>query len=285
MKIVAEIGCNHKGSMTIARNMIMVLANYCGVNIVKFQKRNNRELLTDAEYNSPHPNPENSYARTYGEHRDALEFTKEQHAELKKFCEEIDIDYSCSVWDITSAKDIIELQPKFIKIPSAKNNNYELINYICDNFKGEIHISTGMTTYKELDTLYYFLIEKKRLNDVVLYNCVSDYPVKLSNVCLAEIKKTIKNYPGVKDFGFSGHHEGYSIDNMVVCVPEVKYIERHFTLNKNWKGTDHIASLEPDEMRALVKNIKDSETAWKLKDKDILDCELEQRKKLKKEYI
>jgi N-acetylneuraminate synthase len=70
---------------------------------------------------------------------------------------------------------------------------------------------------------------------------------------------------------------------MVCAFPKVKYIERHFTLNKNWKGTDHIASLEPEEMRTLVKNIKDSISVWKLKNKDILDCEIEQRKKLKEQ--
>jgi len=285
VNIIAEIGCNHKGSMSIAKNMILVLANYCGVNIVKFQKRNNQELLTPEEYNTPHPNPENSYARTYGEHRDALEFTKEQHAELKKHCEDNAIDYSCSVWDLTSAKDIIELKPKFIKVPSAKNNNYELLNYICDNFFGEIHISLGMTTKEESFLLYNFLVEKKRIQDIVLYSCTSDYPVKLNNIYLAEVKNIVKYYAGIKAVGFSGHHEGYNIDNLIVSVPEVEYIERHFTLNKNWKGTDHIASLEPEEMRSLVKNIKDSELAWKTKNKDILDCELEQRKKLKKEYI
>jgi sialic acid synthase len=282
LKVIAEIGGNHKGSMKIAKNMIDMLANFCGVDVVKFQKRNNKELLTEKEYNTPHPNPENSYAETYGEHRDALEFTKEQHAELKAYCEENGVIYSCSVWDLTSAKEIIELNPKYIKIPSAMNNNFELLNYVCDNFPGEIHISLGMTTKEEINKLHDFLlIDKSRLNDTIFYHCISDYPVKINNVCLQEIERIEKSYPGIKGVGFSGHHEGYNIDNLVICYG-IQYIERHFTINKNWKGTDHIASLEPEEMRALVKNIKDSQAVWKHKNKEILDCEIEQRQKLKK---
>lgn len=281
VKVCAEIGGNHKGSMKIAKDMIGILANYCGVDIVKFQKRNNKELLTEHEYNMPHPNPENSYGETYGEHRESLEFSQEQHAELKKHCEDNAIEYSCSVWDITSAREIIQLKPKYLKIPSAKNNNFELLSFVCDNFKGEIHISLGMATRKEIDSLYDFLlIDKNRIYDTIFYHCVSDYPVKLNNVYLKEIQRIKECYPSIKGLGFSGHHENYNIDNMVVCL-DVQYIERHFTLNKNWKGTDHIASLEPDEMKNLVKNIKDSQSVWKYKNKELLDCELEQRQKLK----
>ena len=83
--VIAEIGCNHKGNFEIAKQMIVAAKNLCNADVVKFQKRTVRELLTPEEYNSPHPNPENSYGKTYGEHREALELTKAQHAKLKKF--------------------------------------------------------------------------------------------------------------------------------------------------------------------------------------------------------
>ena len=107
--IIAEIGCNHKGDINIAKEMIEIAATYCKVDIVKFQKRCNKELLTPEEYNAPHPNPDNSYGKTYGEHREFLEFTLEQHRQLKAWCEEYGIVYSTSVWDLTSAKEITSL--------------------------------------------------------------------------------------------------------------------------------------------------------------------------------
>jgi N-acetylneuraminate synthase len=119
-RIIAEAGCNHKGDMEIAKELIKIAAIYCKADIVKFQKRNNKELLTEEQYNAPHPNPCNSYGDTYGEHREFLEFSVEQHAELKKWCEEYGIAYSTSVWDLTSAKEIASLNPELIKyLPRA----------------------------------------------------------------------------------------------------------------------------------------------------------------------
>ena len=106
--VIAEIGCNHKGDMDIAKRLIRTAAIYCEVDAVKFQKRCNRELLTPEQYNAPHPNPANSYGKTYGEHREFLEFTVEQHRELKEYCEEMNIVYSTSVWDLTS--DVLMLR-------------------------------------------------------------------------------------------------------------------------------------------------------------------------------
>ena len=156
-KIIAEIGCNHKGDMKIAKEMIMTAATYCKVDIVKFQKRCNKELLTPEEYNAPHPNPYNSYGDTYGAHREFLEFTLDQHKQLKDWCEEYGVIYSTSVWDVTSAKEIASLNPKLIKIPSACNLNKKILQFLCDNYGGEIHISLGMTTKEEVEQIVSFL--------------------------------------------------------------------------------------------------------------------------------
>ena len=128
-KIIAEIGCNHKGDMQIAKEMIETAATYCKVDVVKFQKRCIKELLTPEEYNAPHPHPEYSYGRTYGEHREFLEFTLEQHQQLQAWCKEYGVEYSTSVWDVTSAKEIVTLQPRMIKVPSACNLNKPLLDY------------------------------------------------------------------------------------------------------------------------------------------------------------
>ena len=147
-KVIAEIGCNHKGEMEIAKELIL-LAKACGANVAKFQKRHNKELLTTEQYNAPHPVPYNSYGNTYGAHREFLEFSAEQHYHLKKYCEEIGIEYATSVWDVTSAKEIIGLKPNFIKVPSACNNHFEMLKVLRDDYRGEVHISFGMTTKEE----------------------------------------------------------------------------------------------------------------------------------------
>jgi N-acetylneuraminate synthase len=103
-RLIAEIGCNHKGDIDIAVEMIKIAKIFCEVDAVKFQKRNNRELLTEEQYNAPHPNPYHAYGATYGEHREFLEFTAEQHKFLMEKCKEFGITYSTSVWDMTSEK-------------------------------------------------------------------------------------------------------------------------------------------------------------------------------------
>jgi len=281
LKIIAEVGCNHKGDMNIAKEHIITAALFCKTDVVKFQKRNNKELLSEEQYNTPHPVPENSYGKTYGEHREFLEFTKEQHKQLKDWCEEYGVIYSTSVWDLTSAKEIAELETVLIKIPSACNNNYEMLEWLCDNYKGEIHCSVGMTTQKETDDLVNFFIRKERNEDLILYSCTSGYPVDFKDVCLLEITKLKEKYGNiVKEIGFSGHHLGIAIDNAAVALGAT-WIERHFTLDRTWKGTDHAASLEPDGMRKLVRDLRATKESLTYKSEDILDVEKVQRKKLK----
>jgi sialic acid synthase len=283
--VIAEIGCNHKGDMEIAKELIKIAKIFCNADSVKFQKRNNKELLTEDQYNAPHPNPANSYGDTYGAHREYLEFDVNQHAELKAYCEEIGIVYSTSVWDTTSAKEIASLNPEYIKIPSACNNNYDMLGWLCDNYKGEIHISTGMTTKGEADDLVNFFIEKGRNKDLVLYNCTSGYPVPFEDVCLLDINLLIEKYGDkVKHIGFSGHHLGIAVD-VAAYTLGANIIERHYTIDRTWKGTDHAASLEPEGLRKLCRDLKAVSKALTFKSQDILPIEQVQRDKLKNKKV
>lgn len=280
-KIIAEIGCNHKGDMEIAKKLIQTAAEYCKVDVVKFQKRHNKSLLSEEIYNSPHPVPENSYGATYGEHREFLEFSVDQHQELKDYAEKLNVIYSTSVWDLVSAKEIAGIKPMFIKIPSATNLNFELQGWLCDYYEGQIHISTGMSTPEEVDKIVSFYQDKGRSNDVVLYVCTSGYPVSYEQLCLLEIKNFHKLYGArVGKIGFSGHHLGIAADIAALTLG-VDWIERHFTSDRTWKGTDHAASLEPDGLRKLVRDIKNVKLALSYKKQAILPIEVEQRKKLK----
>jgi N-acetylneuraminate synthase len=284
-KVIAEIGCNHKGDMAIAKELIMTAATYCKADVVKFQKRCNKELLTPEEYNAPHPNPANSYGATYGEHREFLEFSLEQHRQLQEWCNEFGIEYSTSVWDLTSAKEICTLHPRMIKIPSACNLNKPLLQYLCDNFPGEIHLSFGMTTKAEEEEIVEFFEKNGRAKDVVLYNCTSGYPVPFEDICLLDITRMRKEYGDrVKAIGFSGHHLGIAVDSAAVALG-AEWIERHYTLDRTWKGTDHAASLEPDGVRKLVRDCRAVAKALTYKQTDVLDIEMVQRNKLKKNQV
>lgn len=279
--VIAEAGCNHMGQMEIAHEMINTAAIFCKVDAIKFQKRCPKELLTPEQYNAPHPHPYNSYGPTYGAHREFLEFTVEQHAQLKKWCEEVGITYSTSVWDMTSAKEIASLKPKFIKIPSACNTHYEMLNWLCDNYKGEIQISFGMTTHEEEEKIIQLFENKGRNKDLIIFNCTSGYPVPFKDVCLLEINRMRNLYEDrVKGIGFSGHHNGIAVD-VAAYTLGANIVERHYTLNRTWKGTDHAASLEPDGIRRLARNLEAAYDALHYKTSEILPIEQVQRDKLK----
>ena len=279
--VIAEAGCNHMGQMEIAHEMINEAAVFCKVDAIKFQKRCPKELLTEEQYNAPHPNPANAFGKTYGEHREFLEFTVDQHAQLKEWCEKAGITYATSVWDMTSAKEIASLDPAFIKIPSACNTHYEMLQWLCDNYKGEIQLSFGMTTHAEEDAIIKLFADNGRAKDLVIFDCTSGYPVPFKDVCLLEINRLREKYEGkVKAIGFSGHHLGIAVD-VAAYTLGASYIERHYTLDRTWKGTDHAASLEPDGVRRLKRDLNAVYEALSYKREEILPIEAVQREKLK----
>ena len=279
--IIAEIGCNHKGDLDIAKELIL-LAKTSGADVAKFQKRNSKELLPEKQYNSPHPNPINSYGKTYGEHREFLEFSKDEHKKLMDYCDSIDILYSTSVWDVTSAQEITMLNPKLIKVPSASNTHYEMLEVLRDEYKGDVHVSFGMTTEKEQEKLVNFFEEKQQAqNRLIVYSCTSGYPVPFKDVCLLEILKIKEKFLNrVKDIGFSGHHLGIAVD-IAAYTLGAKWIERHFTKDRTWKGTDHAASLEPAGLSKLTRDLRATYESFNYKDQEVLEIEKPQREKLK----
>jgi N-acetylneuraminate synthase len=280
-KVISEIGCNHMGSMDIAKELID-LSKQCGATFAKFQKRNNKELLTEEQYNTPHPVPNNSYGQTYGAHREFLEFNQKQHAELKAYSEKLGIQYSTSVWDLTSAQQIIELNPLLIKVPSACNNNYPMLQALRDLYQGEVHISFGMTTQAEEEEVVKFFEKTGQAKTrLVVYSCTSGYPVPFKDVCLLEINRLYNSFGDrVKEIGFSGHHLGISID-IAAYTLGARWIERHFTKDRTWKGTDHAASLEVPGLQKLIRDLEHNHSALRAKDTEILDIEATQREKLK----
>ena len=278
--LIAEACCNHMGDMELALKMIRE-ATKCNIEAIKFQKRNPIECLTREQYYASHPCPSNSFGSTYGEHREFLEFTIDEHKILQQECNKLGISYSSSVWDLTSAKEIVALNPSYIKIPSACNDNLEMLNWLCKNYYGELHISLGMTTRDEERKIFRTVNENHREKDLVFYSCTSGYPVPNEDVCLLEIKRLVKEYkPYIKGIGFSGHQLSKSID-IAAYMLGADYIERHFTLDRTLKGTDQAASLISDDFIFLDTAFSDIAAALNYKENDILPIELPQRRKMK----
>jgi len=278
-RVICECCCNHQGDLDIAREMVVVAATYCKVDYVKFQKRCVWDLLTDEQYVRPYDGP-NSFGATYGEHREALEFSMPEHYTLRDLCHQHGVGYGCSVWDKTSARQLVEMRPDLLKIPSAKNHDIDMMAWILERYEGPLHVSCGMMTKDERDNLRRLTSEWK--GRIVVYHCTSAYPVEFEDVCLAEIDLLRREWSHAAAVGFSGHHRGIAVD-IAAVERGAQWVERHFTLDRTWKGTDHAASLEPDGMKRLVRDLRNVRVASGVKEKDILDCEVPNRRKLKGE--
>lgn len=281
--VILEMCCNHQGNIEIAKKMIYVAKYFCNAKIVKFQKRDIEAWCHRKPeiYNKPHPVKENAFGNTYKEHRKFLEFSIEQHKELKELCEKLDMIYSCSVFDIESTKQIVELNPKLIKVPSGCNQNFEILDYLCKNYNGEIHISLGMTSYEETEKIFEFFKKNKRNMDLIFYTCTSAYPVKPENINLLEIKRLYEKYAKeIKGIGFSGHHDGINIDSVAYSLG-ANFIERHFTLDRKQKGTDHKVALIPEDAKKLIENLDEIYRAYNYRNDNILEVERENKEKLK----
>jgi len=273
VNIVAEACCNHQGNLDLAFDMIKT-AKLCDVDYVKFQKRNCVKAVPKHMHNQPHPYAANSFGETYLQHREALEFTIDQHKQLKDYCDSIGIKYACSVWDEDSAAEIISLNPEYIKIPSAMNYNFELLDYVFDNYDGDIHISFGMITRNEINDLISHL--KGQKNHIVAYWTTSGYPVSFDELYLLEIGNLKKYF----EVGYSGHNLGIAVD-MATIVLGCTWVERHFTLDRTAKGTDNAASLEPAGLSKLVRDSKAVIKSLQYKNIDLTEDEKETREKLK----
>ena len=278
--VIAEIGCAHLGSMQRAKELI-TLAKTCGADYVKFQKRNPDECVPEALKNQPHPNARFAYGSTYLEHRKALELTFEEHVQLSNYAKSIGIKYTCSVWDVTSAREIVSINPDFIKIPSCCNHNNQIFDYLCTKYRGDIHISTGMTSHEDINRLLnrIFMNDQKRF---VLYHCTSIYPCPFEKLHLLDISQLseLKRY-GLR-IGFSNHGYGIAAD-IAGWVLGAEFIERHFVDDRTVRHTDAAASLEPEGLRRLCRDLKNVSRAMSNSSLEPDELEKIEQQKLRKE--
>uniref|UniRef100_A0A182PTB3 AFP-like domain-containing protein n=1 Tax=Anopheles epiroticus TaxID=199890 RepID=A0A182PTB3_9DIPT len=247
--VVAEIGQNHQGSLSTAKQMIKA-AKECGADCVKFQRSNLKEKFTVSALARPYTGP-NSWGGTYGEHKAWLEFTIDQYRDLQHFAKESDIVFSASAMDSASFRELEEqLHLPFIKIGSGDADNVPLLRYAATRTIPLI-ISTGMQDWEQVCSIYRQFQHRK---DIALLHCVSSYPSPAQDVMLRMVPLFRNKFPELT-VGYSGHELGIQLTVASVALG-AKIVERHFTLDKSWKGTDHQASLNPAEFSRMVRCIR-----------------------------
>ena len=261
--VIAEIGNNHQGDLEIAKELLRQ-AKICGADAVKSQKRELGSLLTPQEHARPYDSP-HSFGRTYGEHRERLELGEPAWRELLALADSLGIDFFASPWDVPSARMLRSLGCPMLKIPSAAATHTELLTEVA-TYGLPVIFSTGMTTLDEIDQAVHVL----RDCELYLLQCTSNYPCAFDAVHLRVIPALRERYG--RTVGLSGHHRGIAVDAAAVALG-ARVIERHFTLDRTWKGSDHAASLEPPGLARLVRDLRAVEQALGHAHKQVQACE------------
>jgi N-acetylneuraminate synthase/sialic acid synthase len=247
--VIAEIGHNHGGSLERAKELVHAAAD-AGVDAVKFQKRDNRRVFTRALYDQPYDN-ENSFGATYGAHREALELPAPAWFELREYAREQGVAMFATAFDEGSADFLAELDLPAYKLASGDLTNTPLLRHIARIGKPMI-VSLGGATLDDADRALDAILP---LNEqVCLLQCTAAYPAEPEDLHLRVIETLRERYPNVV-VGLSDHHNGIAMA-LVAYMLGARVIEKHFTLNHAWKGTDHAFSLMPDGMRRLVRDLR-----------------------------
>ena len=247
--VIAEIGHNHQGKLETAKEMFKV-AKESGADAVKLQKRNNRELFTKAGYEKPYDNP-NSYGATYGEHREYLEFGGIEYKELMDYAKEIGVTFFSTAFDFSSADFLAKLDMPAYKIASGDLKNIPLLTHIAEIQKPMI-LSTGGGTMDDVNRAYDAIMPINQ--QLSILQCTAGYPADFSELNLAVITTFRERFPNTV-IGLSSHDNGIAMA-VAAYMLGARVVEKHFTLNHTWKGTDHAFSLEPIGFRKMVRDLE-----------------------------
>ena len=276
--IIAEIGHNHQGSLKKAMDLMLAAKN-CGADAVKFQKRDNKFLYTKEFYNSAYDH-HNSYGKTYGKHREFLEFGVKEYKKLIKYSKKINILIFATPFDFKSVDFLSKLKMPLYKIASADLTNIPLQEYIAKRNKPVI-LSTGGGTFGDIKRAYKNIskINKK----IIILHCTASYPAKIEDMNLNIIKKLKKTYKKVP-IGLSDHENGIDAASVAYMLG-ARVFEKHFTINRSWKGTDQSFSLEPIGLSKLIRNLKRIPLLLGSNKKKFLDSEKKPIFKMRKSIV
>lgn len=275
--IVAEVGQNHNGEMEIAKKLIDVAVE-SGADAVKFVKRTIEDILTKEALERPYIGPQ-SFGETYGEHRRKLELSPEQHFELARYCREKGIIYFATPTDIKAADLLEEIGVPMYKIASRDLINIPLLEHIAQKGK-PVFLSTGMSTMEDIEDAVQTIL--KYNEDLIIMHCTSEYPCPYEHVNL-RMMATLRDKFNL-NIGYSGHTIGIVMPVVAVALGAVA-IEKHITLARYMKGTDHACSLEPQGLMRVVRDIRNLEKAMGDGQKHVYDGELEVKHKLGKSLV
>jgi len=269
--VTAEAGLNHNGNLQMAKRLIDV-AVICGADAVKFQKRTVAKLAIQSVLDAPDDRfPE--FGSTYREIREHLEFGWDEYVELKRYCDERQIIFLCTAFDIDAADFLKRLGISAYKVASHNLTNLPLLDHLAAIGKPVI-MSTGMCTLDEIDEAVG--IFKRRNTPLGLMHCVSVYPQPVEESNLAMIKVLRERY-GIP-VGYSGHEIGY-LPTLASVALGAAIVERHITLDRNLVGFDHKLSLEPDELFHMVRDIRAIEKTIGTAEKAVSETEMITRRK------
>jgi sialic acid synthase len=264
--VIAEIGHNHGGKLEVAKDLFHA-AKMAGAHAVKLQKRDNKSLYTKAAYDKPYEN-ENSYGATYGEHREFLEFGKEEYVALGRLAKELGLDFFSTAFDLPSADFLAELDPPAYKIASGDLKNTVLLKYVA-KFGKPMIISCGGATMEDVRRAYDTIMPINP--QLCILQCTATYPTEAEDLNLNVIKTLRDEFPDVV-VGLSDHYNGIAM-SVASYILGARVIEKHFTLNHTWKGTDHALSLEPIGMNKMIRDLQRCRVALGTGEKKILDAE------------
>ena len=246
--VIAEIGHNHQGDVEKAKALVRA-ARECGADAVKLQKRDNAQLYTRALYEAPYDN-EHSFGRTYGEHREALELSAAEWLELREFSREEGITLFGTVFDEPSADFLHELDLPAFKIASGDLTNTPLLRHVA-GLGRPIFLSTGGGTMDDVERAVDTILPLNA--QLCVMQCTAAYPCEVEELNLGVVESYRERFPDLV-IGLSDHQSGIAM-SLVGYMLGARVIEKHFTLNHAWKGSDHAFSLMPEGMRRLVRDL------------------------------
>jgi len=271
--IIAEIGNNHNGNLDLAKEMLKICKKI-NVDAVKFQVKDIETAFSKELLDKPYTGP-NSFGKTYREHKEALEFSKDELKVIYDYAQELGIICFATPFDVKSVNILEELDNPIYKISSFHVTDLELIESIAKTSK-PIILSTGMSSIEEIDVAVKKIREFH--DKLIILQCTSCYPTEDEDVNLRVIPTLEKRYEC--PIGFSSHERGVAITSASVAMGAT-IIERHFTLDRTMKGPDHASSIEESGMELVVKRAKRLFTALGSNEKKVLDSELDNRKKFR----
>jgi len=274
--VIAEIGHNHQGQLDLAMKMVDAAAQ-SGASAVKFQKRSNADLFTREAYNRPYES-ENSFGKTYGEHREVLEFGESEYKALKAHAEGLGMIFFATPFDIKSVEFLEKIGVPAYKIASACITDIPLIEHVAKKGK-PVFLSVGTATMEDVDRAYKCVKEHKA--PLCILHCVAAYPMMDYREANLNVVKTLRErYPDAI-VGFSSHESGIVLP-VVAYMLGARVVEKHFTLNRAMKGTDQKYSLEPQGLTKMVRDLNRVREALGDGKKVIQPSELDAKKKMGK---